>query len=83
MYCRFQLGMMGKADVWLTDQLVTTGSLFENSANNLDKCNYTIPPLDSHLWRVGTNVREYVQKDVYVHNLQSHYVEQLSNGLCG
>ncbi|MGC6746113.1 YjbH domain-containing protein [Escherichia coli] len=57
--------------MWLTDHLLTTGSLFANLANNYDKFNYTNPPQDSHLPRVRTHVREYVQNDVYVNNLQA------------
>ncbi|XNM61691.1 YjbH domain-containing protein [Escherichia coli] len=60
----YQLGVMGTADLWLTDHLLTTGSLFANLANNYDKFNYTNPPQDSHLPRVRTHVREYVQNDV-------------------
>lgn len=48
----YQLGVMGTADLWLTDHLLTTGSLFANLANNYDKFNYTNPPQDSHLPRV-------------------------------
>lgn len=33
---------MGTADLWLTDHLLTTGSLFANLANNYDKFNYAI-----------------------------------------
>lgn len=47
----YQLGVMGTADLWLTDHLLTTGSLFANLANNYDKFNYTNPPQDSHLPR--------------------------------
>lgn len=50
----YQLGVMGTADLWLTDHLLTTGSLFANLANNYDKFNYTNPPQDSHLPRVRT-----------------------------
>ncbi len=60
----YQLGVMGTADLWLTDHLLTTGSLFANLANNYDKFNYTNPPQDSHLPRVRTHVREYVQNDL-------------------
>ncbi|MBR7298793.1 YjbH domain-containing protein, partial [Klebsiella pneumoniae] len=65
----YQLGVMGTADLWVTDHLLTTGSVFANIANNYDKFNYTNPPKDSHLPRVRTHVREYVQNDVYVNNL--------------
>ncbi len=30
----YELGVMGTADLWLTDHLLTTGSLFANLANN-------------------------------------------------
>ncbi|XNM69515.1 YjbH domain-containing protein [Escherichia coli] len=35
---------MGSADWWVTDHLLTSGSLFANVANNYDKFNYTNPP---------------------------------------
>ncbi len=79
----YQLGVMGTADLWLTDHLLTTGSLFANLANNYDKFNYTNPPQDSHLPRVRTHVREYVQNDVYVNNLQANYFQHLGNGFYG
>ncbi len=44
----YQLGVMERQDLWLTDHLLTTGSLFTNLANNYDKFNYTNPPQDSH-----------------------------------
>lgn len=71
---------MGTADWWVTDHLLTTGSLFANLANNYDKFNYTNPPQDSHLPRVRTHVRDYVQNDVYVNNLQANYFQSLGNG---
>jgi hypothetical protein len=40
----YQLGAMATADWWLSDHLLTTGSLFANIANNYDKFNYTNPP---------------------------------------
>lgn len=79
----YQLGVMGTADLWVTDHLLTTGSLFANLANNYDKFNYTNPPQDSHLPRVRTHVREYVQNDVYVNNLQANYFQSLGNGFYG
>ncbi|MDI8993158.1 protein-export chaperone SecB, partial [Salmonella enterica subsp. enterica serovar Anatum] len=45
----WQPGVMGTADLWVTDHLLTTGSVFANIANNYDKFNYTNPPKDSHL----------------------------------
>ena len=66
----YQLGAMATADLWVTDHLLTTGSLFGNITNNYDKFNYTNPPNDSKLPRVRTRVREYVQNDIYVNNLR-------------
>ena len=79
----YQLGAMATADWWLTDHLLTTGSLFANIANNYDKFNYTNPPRDSKLPRVRTRVREYVQNDVYVNNLQANYFQYMGNNFYG
>lgn len=79
----YQLGVMATADLWLTDHLLTTGSLFGNIANNYDKFNYTNPPKDSSLPRVRTRVREYVQNDAYVNNLQANYFQYFGNGFYG
>ncbi len=54
----YQLGVaMGTADLWVTDHLLTTGSVFANIANNYDKLQLRNPPKDSHLPRVRTHVR--------------------------
>ncbi|WP_394327170.1 YjbH domain-containing protein [Enterobacter cloacae] len=74
---------MATADLWVTDHLLTTGSLFGNLANNYDKFNYTNPPNDSKLPRVRTRVREYVQNDAYVNNLQANYFQYFGNGFYG
>ncbi len=79
----YQLGAMATADLWVTDHLLTTGSLFGNIANNYDKFNYTNPPNDSKLPRVRTRVREYVQNDIYVNNLQANYFQYFGNGFYG
>ncbi|MHA0916642.1 YjbH domain-containing protein [Kosakonia cowanii] len=79
----YQLGIMATADWWVTDHLLTTGSLFGNISNNYDKFNYTNPPKDSALPRVRTRVREYVQNDVYVNNLQANYLQYLGNNFYG
>lgn len=79
----YQLGIMATADWWVTDHLLTTGSLFGNISNNYDKFNYTNPPKDSALPRVRTRVREYVQNDVYVNNLQANYLHYLGNNFYG
>lgn len=79
----YQLGVMATADWWVTDHLLTTGSLFGNISNNYDKFNYTNPPKDSALPRVRTRVREYVQNDVYVNNLQANYLHYLGNNFYG
>jgi len=79
----YQVGVMGNADYWLTDHLVVGGGLFANIANNYNKFNYTNPPNDSKLPRVRTHVREYVQNDVYVNNLQANYFQYMGNGFYG
>ncbi len=77
----YQLGAMATADLWVTDHLLTTGSLFGNIANNYDKFNYTNPPNDSKLPRVRTRVREYVQNDIYVNNLRGQLLPVLRQRL--
>jgi hypothetical protein len=77
----YQLGVMGTADYWLTDHLLTTGSLFVNLANNYSKFNYTSS--DSVLPRVRTRVREYVENNYYINNLQANYFQYLGNGFYG
>ena len=79
----YQVGVMATADWWVTDHLLTTGSLFANIANNYDKFNYTNPPNDSTLPRVRTHVRDYVENDVYVNNLQANYFQYLGNSWYG
>ncbi|MEJ8322050.1 YjbH domain-containing protein [Kosakonia sacchari] len=79
----YQLGVMATADWWLTDHLLTTGSLFGNLTNNYDKFNYTNPPKDTALPRVRTRVREYVQNDIYVNNMQANYFQYLGNNFYG
>ncbi|WP_226574196.1 YjbH domain-containing protein [Mangrovibacter yixingensis] len=77
----YQLGVMGTADYWLTDHLLTTGSLFVNLTNNYSKFNYTSS--DSVLPRVRTRVREYVENNYYINNLQANYFQYLGNGFYG
>ncbi|MCT4707466.1 YjbH domain-containing protein [Enterobacteriaceae bacterium H16N7] len=79
----YQVGVMGTADWWVTDHLLTTGSIFANIANNYDKFNYTNPPNDSTLPRVRTHVRDYVENDIYVNNLQANYFQYLGNSWYG
>ncbi|SFT92116.1 Exopolysaccharide biosynthesis protein YbjH [Kosakonia arachidis] len=77
----YQVGVMATADWWWTDHLLTTGSLFANVANNYDKFSYTSS--DSALPRVRTRVREYVQNDYYVNNMQANYMHYLGNNFYG
>lgn len=79
----YQIGVEGTADYWLTKHWVTSGSLFGNIVNNYDKFKFTSPPSDSHLPRVRTRIREYVQNDVYVSNLQTTYMDRLGDGWYG
>ncbi len=77
----YQVGVMATADWWWTDHLLTTGSLFANVANNYGKFNYTSS--NSALPRVRTRVREYVQNDYYVNNMQANYMHYLGNNFYG
>ncbi|WP_342322661.1 YjbH domain-containing protein [Kosakonia sp. BYX6] len=77
----YQIGAMATADWWWSDHLLTTGSLFVNLVNNYNKFNYTSS--DSALPRVRTRVREYVQNDYYVNNLQANYMHYLGNNIYG
>ncbi|MCU5772644.1 YjbH domain-containing protein [Erwiniaceae bacterium BAC15a-03b] len=79
----YQLGVTGNVDYWLTNHLVLDGGVFVNAINNYDKFTYTNPPLDSTLPRVRTRIREYVQNDAYVNNLQANYFQYLGNGFYG
>lgn len=76
----YQIGVEGTANYWLTNHWSLSGSLFGNIVNNYDKFNYTEPPSDSHLPRVRTHIRSYVENDVYVSNLQTTYIDRLGDG---
>jgi len=79
----YQVGVMANADYWLTDHLLVGGSLFGNLANNYDKFNYNGAPADSSLPRVRTHIRDYVENNVYVNDLQANYMGHLDNGFYG
>ncbi|AXU96788.1 hypothetical protein CI789_17145 [Erwinia persicina] len=79
----YQVGVMANASFWLTDHLLLDGSLFGNLANNYDKFNYNGAPADSSLPRVRTHIRDYVENNVYVNNLQANYMHELGNGFYG
>ncbi|MCT6591905.1 YjbH domain-containing protein [Pantoea dispersa] len=79
----YQLGVMGNVDYWLTDHWLIGGSLFGNIANNYDKFNYNGAPADSTLPRVRTHIRDYVENNVYVNDLQANYMRYLGNGFYG
>lgn len=79
----YQIGVEGSASYWLTNHWVTSGTLFGNVVNNYNKFNFTSPPSDSHLPRVRTYIREYVENDVYISNLQTAYIDRLGDGWYG
>lgn len=79
----YQVGLMATADWWVTDHLLTSGGLFANIANNYGNFNYTNTPKDSALPRVRTHIREYVENDIYVNNLQANYFQYLGNDFYG
>lgn len=57
--------------------------MFVNLANNYDKFNYTDPKDSSPLPRVRTRVREYVENNYYVNNLQANYFQHLGGDFYG
>lgn len=79
----YQIGVTAGANLWVTDHLVLDGSLFFNVLNNYNKFNYTNSPGDSTLPRVRTQIREYVENDVYVNNLQANYMHYLGGDFYG
>ncbi len=79
----FQIGVMGSANYWLTDHWLVDGGVFANVYNNYDKFKSTDSPSDTTLPPVRTHIRDYVENDVYVNNLQSNYVRYLGNGFYG
>ncbi|AHG19860.1 membrane protein [Chania multitudinisentens RB-25] len=79
----YQIGLLGSVNWWVTDHLLTSGSVFVNLTNNYDRFNYTEPPPDSRLPRVRTHIREYVENDVYINDLQANYFQSFGHGLYG
>jgi hypothetical protein len=79
----FQVGLLGSAKYWLSDNLLLDGGVFTNLYNNYDKFNSSLLPTDSTLPRVRTHIRDYVANDVYVNNLQANYFRSLGNGFYG
>ncbi len=79
----YQIGVMGNVDYWLTDHLLVGGSVFANVANNYNKFNYNGAPSDSTLPRVRTHIRDYVQNNVYVNDLQANYLRYLGGDVYG
>lgn len=79
----YQIGLLGSANLWVTDHLLTSGGVFVNLANNYGRFNYTAPPPDSQLPRVRTHIREYVGNDVYLNDLQANYFQSFGDGIYG
>ncbi|MGV3344590.1 YjbH domain-containing protein [Enterobacteriaceae bacterium LUAb1] len=79
----YQLGVLGNVDVWVTDHTLLGGSVFANLTNNYNKFNYVTPPDDTHLPRVRTHIRQYVQNDFYLDNLQANYFRYFGHGVYG
>lgn len=79
----YQVGILGSASWWMTDHLLTSGGVFGNLANNYNKFTYRAPPPDSQLPRVRTHIREYVENNVFINDLQTNYFQSFGNGLYG
>jgi len=76
----FQAGLMSSARFWLTDHVLLDGGIFTNLYNNYDKFNSSLLPSDSTLPRVRTHIRDYVNNDVYLNNLQANVFRPLGHG---
>ncbi|RUO30022.1 YjbH domain-containing protein [Aliidiomarina sedimenti] len=76
----YQLGITAFARRWLNPNLELFGELGFNIANNYDKFNYVSDRLDD-LPPVRTDVRRYIQKDVWLDSAQATYYTQLTNSL--
>ena len=79
----YQLGLMANGSYWLTDNLLVDGSVFANLKNNYSKFRYDGTPHDSTLPRVRTHVRDYLDNNVFMNNLQANYMQHLGNGFYG
>lgn len=79
----YQVGVSANASYWLTNHLLIEGSVFVNVANNYNRFNYDGAPGDSSLPRVRTHIREYVENDAYVNNLQANYMRHLGGDFYG
>ncbi|WP_198679644.1 YjbH domain-containing protein [Aliidiomarina minuta] len=78
----YQLGITGFARRWFTPNLEVFGELGFNIANNYHKFNYVSDTQDD-LPPVRTNVRNYVENDVWLDSLQATYFSQITNDLYG
>lgn len=78
----YQLGITGFSRYWVSPKLELFGELGFNIANNYDKFNYVSDTQDA-LPPVRTNVRNYVQNDVWLDSLQATYFHQFTNSLYG
>lgn len=79
----YQFGVTANANYRLTDNWLVDGSLFGNIANNYNKFNYDGVPNDSSLPRVRTHIRQYVDNNLFVENLQTNYFQALGNSFYG
>lgn len=80
----YQVGLSGTADYWLTDHLVASGELFLNLFNNYSQFKFVAPPPDTHIPRVRTHIREYVDgNDLYLNSLQLSYLDTLLPSVYG
>ena len=64
----YQLGVMGTADLWVTDHLLTTGSLFANLANNYD-ANY----VKQRDWRSAQDMMKFTDYSVKTGHLTAYW----------
>lgn len=78
----YQLGVNPFARYWFGTNFEVFGELGINIANNYDKFNY-LDDTRGNLPPVRTNVRNYVQNDVWLDRLQATYYDKLAENVYG
>ncbi|WPC74302.1 YjbH domain-containing protein [Vibrio porteresiae] len=77
----YSLGVNAGLTYNVGQHLVLSGGLYGDIVNNYDKFKYTVPPDGTHLKRVRTLARQYLDQRVLVSNLQLTYFDRWSDNL--
>lgn len=78
----YQLGLNPFARYWFGNNFEVFGELGINIANNYDKFNF-LDDTQGNLPPVRTNVRNYVQNDVWLDRLQANYYNKIADNVYG